>query len=266
MRGIRAAHKWLSPQALAAVANVAFIGLGTFADVLRPALRVGIVIPALLIAGLAFMWAQRRQQGAEAQREELFQLKEQQLESFRAATDALDVEDAIDSLAQRVVPEGAWRLSLYEFDGASAWRRLARRASDPYFESGGRETIDRESSILKMVSGFALRGSQPVVQLTGEFPDRERDPEGWLAAQESWQLPRHVAEQVRFPARRLAVSSTRLDGVRGALVAVVIEVTDPQTLEELGVREHVSRDVLTMLVKLCNATELMSKTKVLLHG
>lgn len=233
---------------------------GFFVDQVGVISRIIVLLPGVLLSLSGFSWSRYAIKKREDQRQERIGSITESLDALEERFEEFDMEDLVDSFAHRVVPRGSWRLNLYELDGKH-WRRVARRSANPIYESGGRQVLSIAESMLKRVLERGLRDDSPVIDITGEFPDPETDLQSWVDAQVEWQLPASTAQTVRFRARRYGLACARLEGARGRVVALVLEVLDPADLDAARFERLVSRDMLTLLGKIFEAQAVVSASK-----
>lgn len=244
-------HKGV-PRYLSACGGGWLLVIGLFVDQVGVLSRIALLLPGVILALSGFFLGEYRSRSKSRERQDAYRKAVAASESFEVQIQSLDLSDALDSSAQRIVGGNSWRLNVYLLEGVR-WKRVARRATDPYFEVGGRLSIERNESMLIRLLDKGLRDAVPAVEVTGEFPDATLSQQDWIRAQEEWNTPAEVARLLRLKSRRYAACAVRLDGSKGDVVALTIEVLEPQGLDEIIFRRAVTRDVLTLLAKLITA-------------
>ncbi|MFL0535561.1 hypothetical protein ACH0BW_06795 [Micrococcus luteus] len=114
-------------------------------------------------------------------------------------------DEVLDRLARSLFDDGglaefSWRINLYVFkDGASAWERVARAASDPTKRSGGRLTIGVLEGMLR--DTHQSQSLVPKWVESGFAPDPDINLKAWREWQEEWGLGKELISTLRFQPR-----------------------------------------------------------------
>lgn len=239
--------KWISAAGGAWLAIMSFL-----ADQLALTPRLLLCVPGAALAVYGFAAASRAE-AAQNKRKALEQRDRRlHIGAFEQEVVELDFTDTLDSLIQRLVRGGSWRLGLYEL-GDEGWVRRVRRATDPRYEVGGRPVLPIEGSVMVRALNGGLRSKDPVIEVTGAFTDASLDPEAWVDEQGEWNVAPEDARAMRYRCRKLGMAGIRLEGSGGRVFAVVLEVSDPDSIDRASFEGVFTRDVLTLLSKMCSA-------------
>lgn len=103
----------------------------------------------------------------------------------------------------------AWRLGIYvtEEDSEGVWwlRRVMRRSASEQYEGAGLTRILLERSVLRELMTVDLTDIRaPFTNQTGEFPDRDLNPEEWREQQQLILRDQTLADSLRMPSRKCA--------------------------------------------------------------
>jgi hypothetical protein len=188
-----------------------------------------------------------------------------ELDRIRMRAPHLSPEVVLRAAARPIfVGTGGWRMSVYvlESENANEWwlRRIARVASSPRWENGGRVRISAERSYFRDLDRVDVTDPRaPYFGESGVLPGRDAEPEEWHALQLQVLRDDNVAECLRMPSRKYAWCATREEDGERRVVALMAETIDPSGVATEHMRSSLIPAFLALVVKMHDAPQIFAQ-------